>query len=226
MAKRLAFLHTVPSLVGLFNELSRAILPADVQVLHVADEILLRVVLDQGGLAPFIYRRVADHAIAAEQAGADVMQITCSSISPCADVASRMVSIPVLKIDEPMVDQALSLGRRIGVTATVPTTLRPTTELVVARAGGLGKEVQVDPALCAGAFDALLAGDADTHDRIVRETIAHLMSRNDVVLLAQASMARVVDTIPASELVVPVLSSPRLAVERLRDVMCQRMVNG
>jgi Asp/Glu/hydantoin racemase len=221
MSRKLAFVHTVSSLVGLFSDLAKEILPDDVEVFHVADEMLLKVVLAQGGLSPFIYRRVADHVIAAEQAGANVVQITCSSISPCADVASMLVGIPVLKIDQPMVDKAISLGRRIGVAATAPTTLKPTTELVVARAGLVGKEVKVDPVLCEGAYDALFAGDMAIHDRIVRDTLKELMSRNDVVILAQASMARVADAIPPAEQTVPILSSPRLALERAREVINQ-----
>ena len=219
MTKRLVLVHTVASLVEPFARLAAEILPGDVEAVHVADELLLRIVFDQGGLSPTVYRRVAAHVVAAQEAGADAVQLTCSSISPCADAASLMVAIPVLKIDEPMVDQAISLGSRIGVAATVPTTLKPTLELVYARAGALGREVTVDPLLCEGAFDALSAGDAETHDRIVRAALEGLMARNDVVVLAQASMARVADTIPASERIVPVLSSPRLAMERARDVL-------
>ena len=75
--------------------------------------------------------------------------------------------------------------------------------------------------LCEGAYDALFAGDLETHDRIVRDTLKELMARNDVVLLAQASMARVAETIPGEEQAAPILSSPRLAVERARDVLNQ-----
>ena len=67
MKQKLAFVHTVPSLVGLFNELSRELLP-DVEVFHIADEMLLKVVLAQGGLSPFIFQRVAEHVVAAERA--------------------------------------------------------------------------------------------------------------------------------------------------------------
>lgn len=222
MTVKLAFIHTVPSLVNLFTDLSQELLPEDVEILHIADEILLKTVLAQGGLSPFIYRRVAEHVSAAEQAGAHLVQLTCSSISPCADTAQMMVDIPVLKIDEPMVDRAVSLGTRIGVAATAPTTLKPTTELVYERAQGFEKEVVVDSVLCTGAYSALFSGDVQTHDRIVREHLVDLMSRNDVVLLAQASMARVADTIPAAEQVVPILSSPRLAMERARQVIQQQ----
>lgn len=221
MAKKLGFLHTVPSLVSLFNDLAREMLPSDVEVFHIADEMLLKVVLAQGGLSPFIYRRVAEHVVAAEEAGADVVQLTCSSISPCADTAQSLVSIPVLKIDEPMVDRALSLGERIGVAATAPTTLKPTTELVYARAKLMNKAVQVESVLCEGAYQALFAGDAETHDRIVRQRLAELMQRCDVILLAQASMARVAAAIPPQEQTVPILSSPRLAMERARKIIEQ-----
>lgn len=225
MPKKLAFIHTVPALSATFNELAKEILPEDVEVFHIGDEMLLKVVLSQGGLSPFIYRRVAEHVVAAEGAGADVVQLTCSSISPTVEAASMMVGIPVLKIDEPMVDKAIALGERIGVAATAPTTLKPTTDLVYERAEAAGKQVKVDPVLCEGAYEALFAGDLETHDRIVGETLRALMARNDVVLLAQASMARVADTIPAEEQTVPILSSPRMAVERAREVLLGERVS-
>jgi hypothetical protein len=56
MSKRLAFLHTVSTLAGLFNTLAKEILPADIEIFHIADEALLKAVLAQGGLSPFIYR--------------------------------------------------------------------------------------------------------------------------------------------------------------------------
>jgi Asp/Glu/hydantoin racemase len=209
--------------VGLFGDLSKELLPGDVEVFHIADELLLKIVLAQGGLSPFIFRRVAQHVTAAEEGGASVVQLTCSSISACADAARPLVSIPVLKIDEPMVDRALALGDRIGIAATAPTTLKPTTELVYARAEIMGKHVKVESVLCEGAYKALFSGESETHDRIVRQYLKELMAKNDVVILAQASMARVAGTIPAEEQAVPILSSPRLAMERARSVIEQGM---
>ncbi len=217
MTKKLAYIHTVTSLVGLFNDLSKELLPG-VEVFHIADEMLLKVVLAQGGLSPFIFQRVADHVVAAERAGASVVQVTCSSISPCVEASRPFVQAPVLKIDEPMVDLAIRTGQCIGIAATAPTTLKPTTDLVYARAAAQGKSVKVDSVLCEGAYAALFAGDTQTHDRIVAHTLRDMMARSDVIILAQASMARVAQTIPAEEQHIPILSSPRLAVEHLRDV--------
>lgn len=219
MARRVVFLHTVTSLAGLFTDLSKELLPSDIEVIHIADELLLKIVLSQGGLSPGIHRRVAEHAIAAEQAGAVAFQCTCSSISPCVDTVRSLVGIPALKIDEPMVDESLRLGTRVGVLATAPTTLKPTTDLVIARAKELGRLVQVESALCVGAYPALLSGDVATHDAIVRKYVMDLARRNDVIILAQASMARVVEGISPEEVRVPILSSPRLAVKRLAGVL-------
>jgi Asp/Glu/hydantoin racemase len=219
LTRRVVFLHTVPSLVGLFNNLAKELLPVDSEVIHIADELLLKCVLAQGGLSPFIHRRIAEHAIAAEQAGAVAVQCTCSSISPGVDIVRSLVGIPVLKIDDPMVEEALRLGTRVGVVATAPTTLKPTTGLVYTRAAEAGCRVQVEPVLCEGAYAALLAGDIPAHDAIVREYVLESTKRNDVILLAQASMARVAEGISPEEARVPILSSPRLAVKRLAELL-------
>ena len=112
MPLKVAYLHTVSSLVGLFNELSKELLPSGTEVFHIADEMLLKTVMAQGGLSPFIYQRVADNVVAAERAGATVVQCTCSSISPCVEAVRPLVAIPVLKIDDPMVEKAISMGKK------------------------------------------------------------------------------------------------------------------
>ncbi len=218
MSQKLVLIHTVPSLVDLFQGLCQEILPG-VQVIHVADQILLTHILEQGPPSPAIYQRVAEHVVAAEAVGASAVLCTCSSISPCVEVARPMVSIPVLKVDEAMVDRAIELGADIGIIATVATTLGPTTELVQERASVASKAVRERSVLCEGAYDALFAGDSETHDRIVLDHLQQLMAEVDVVLLAQASVARVLDKIPEEERRVSILSSPRLAVERAREVL-------
>ena len=102
-----------------------------------------------------------------------------------------------------MADEAVRIADaangRIGVIATLPTTLEPTRALIEARAAAQGREVQTVSHLCDGAFQAVSSGDTETHDRIVREGLLALMDQVDVIVLAQASMARVVDTlVPAT----------------------------
>jgi Asp/Glu/hydantoin racemase len=129
------------------------------------------------------------------------------------------VDIPVLRVDDPMADLALASGTRIGVAATVRTTLTPTVSLIERKATAARKKVSVISKLCEGAFDALLAGDTTKHDALVRAGLQELIPQVDVVVLAQASMARIVETLPEADRLLPILSSPRLAIQRLAETL-------
>jgi glutamate racemase len=218
MPKRVVFLHTVLGVVSQFSVLASELLPPDVESWHVLDEILAKVVVAQGQVSPFIYRRVADHVRAAEEAGAMMVQFTCSSIAPCAGIAAAQAGIPVLRVEEPMIDQALALGSRIVVLATAPTALKPTVDLVLMKARDAGKPVEVEAVVCGDAYAGLVSGDLERHDRIIREKLAEIGPRADVILLAQASMARIVEEAPLASQT-PILTSPRLAVRHLASLL-------
>jgi Asp/Glu/hydantoin racemase len=214
----LALLHTAGVNLTTFGALAAELTP-DVQTFHMLDESLLKNTLRDGAMSATTARRVAGHIISAQEAGADAVLVTCSSIGRGAEAARPLVSIPVIRVDEAMADEAVRIGPTIGVIATAHTTLEPTAALVHARAELAGAKVQVIPHLCEGAFDALLSGDAATHDAIVSAGLHSLMDRVDVILLAQASMARVADTMTPEDRRVPILSSPRSGLLRARETM-------
>jgi Asp/Glu/hydantoin racemase len=87
------------------------------------------------------------------------------------------------------------------------------------RAAKAGKEVEVISRLCEGAFELLMSGDAARHDAMVAEALKELSSRVDVILLAQASMARVVDTLPEADKKVPIIASPPQAIKHLASIL-------
>jgi hypothetical protein len=110
-----------------------------------------------------------------------------------------------------MAEMAVHTGTRIGVAATVRTTLEPTVALLVERAIAANRDIEIDPELCEGAFEALLSGDTARHDELVTAGILALRKRVDVVVLAQASMLRVAEKMDLTGKP-KVLSSPELAV--------------
>ena len=63
----------------------------------------------------------------------------------------------------------------------------------------------------------MVGGDTERHDRMVSEVLSGLKSEVDVVVLAQASMARVVPSLPAGG--APILTSPELAVRQAREAL-------
>ena len=215
MAKRLVMIHTVHSLPTSFGKLCDELLPG-VDVEHVVDEDLLRETLQAGQLTDDVRRRFAARAEAAMATSPDAVVLTCSSVGPAAD------GLPVYRIDAAMADRAVEMGRKIGVAASVPTTLRATSDLIRAAADRAGRSIEIRTGLAEGAFAALGQSDLERHDRLVRATLDDLAGWADVVVLAQASMARALagaDAVLVGGRRVPVLTSPRLGVERLREVL-------
>lgn len=215
--KTVGFIHTTTILVEVIKkELKEQ--AVEIDAFHMVDESLLIHLLKEGRLSPGMIKRLCRHVLSAEEAGAELIIVTCSSISPAVDVARQLVSHPVFKIDEPMAEKAIESGKRIGVVATVATTLEPTSNLLLRKAEEMGKEIQVSTVLCEEAFKAILQGNAEKHDRMVTEEAVHLAREVDVIVLAQGSMARLRP--PLSQQVnIPVLASPPLLAERLKKMV-------
>ncbi|MGD2175325.1 MAG: aspartate/glutamate racemase family protein [Candidatus Brocadiaceae bacterium] len=220
MQPKVFFIHTISGLTDTFSRLFAEHV-GEADITHISDESLIQRALRAEGLTPAIYRRVCEHVVGAEEAGADFIQLTCSSVSPCVDVARHLVAVPVLKIDDPVVARAVRAYDTIGVIATASSTLKPSTELVRSTARESGRDVTVVPVLCEGAYDALFEGDVEKHDAIVSSDLVELAGRCDAVLLAQASMARVASALDEGEVSVPVLSSPGPAMEHLAGLVAE-----
>jgi Asp/Glu/hydantoin racemase len=213
--RRIGFIHTAVFFVELIKEeLSR--LSTKVEAFHIVDESLILDLMKVGRLNSGIIRRLCRLVISAEEAGADIITVTCSSISPAVDVARKLVSRPVLKIDEPMAEAAVRKGKRIGILATAATTLEPTTCLLKSKADERRKDVRISAFVCEGALEMLLRGDTEMHDRMVIDKARDVSRKVDVLVLAQGSMARLAPSL-RKEIEIPILSSPRLFTKALES---------
>jgi Asp/Glu/hydantoin racemase len=218
---KVVLIHTVDGNIKVFDDLVQEIAPG-LPAEHVVDESLLGDTIAAGGLTDEVRQHFRERAEAARRDGADVIMLTCSSVGPSADGLGAELGVTVLRVDEAMADRAVELGSSVGVAATLPTTLGPTADLIERAAGSQGRQVTVTTRLAEGAFDALRAGDGARHDALVMAALQELASGVDVIVLAQASMARAVGGASSLEVAgrgVPILTSPRLGVERLRDVV-------
>jgi Asp/Glu/hydantoin racemase len=218
MPKQVVFVHTVPPLLPVFAQLGAELLPG-VKLHHILDEPMIERVRRRGVLAPEDAARLASHVDAAAQIGADAVLVTCSTMSPCVDTFRSTTPIPVLKIDEAMISEAVRLATRIGVVATSRTTLEPTRGLLEAEAARAGKTIEVELVFVDDALAALLAGSGETHDRLAKDAVMALAGRSEVVVLAQASMARVLEVIPEAARAAPILSSPHLALAQVAALL-------
>ncbi|WP_433828223.1 hypothetical protein ACQP2E_02210 [Actinoplanes sp. CA-015351] len=196
----IGFLHTADVHVETFQRLVTELAPGWT-VRHVVDESLLadaRV----DGVTPEIAGRVRGRL--AELAEADVIVCTCSTIGATAEEANA------LRVDRPMTDAAVAMGKRIAVVATVESTLEPTMALLRESAANAGAQVTLLPSRCLSAWQHFESGDHPSYHAAVADHVRTIMidADVDVVVLAQASMTPAADLLTGA----PVLTSPRTAV--------------
>lgn len=215
-------IHTVAGLAPVFNALAGEVLPPGTHVVHVVDEELLQDTIRAGQIEPDTRDRLRSYVGFAASTGSQAVMVTCSSVGPAVDEIAGQAGLPVLRVDAAMADAAVGLGRRIGVLGTLATTLEPTAALIRARAAEAGADVSVETRLAAGAFECLQAGDLQAHDARVLAELRALLGSTDVIVLAQASMARVADQLDPAERRVPILTSPRLGMQRLSETLGTR----
>ena len=190
----------------------------DVKLINILDEGLVTEIDRRGRLTPGLVRRLTTLVALAEDAGAELVLLSCTAYSPVADDVQKQSDIPVLKIDELMVRDALNRAQKIGLVATVPAGLNMQRQLIDQIASEMGRPVELDAVLKPEAFQALASGRRDEHDAIVLAEVERLATSNELVMLAQASMGHLAARVPAS-VTVPVLSSPTLAVAKVKEML-------
>ncbi|MBQ5637936.1 MAG: hypothetical protein IIV06_02640, partial [Alistipes sp.] len=212
---RIVAVHTAMALVEPLNKLFKEYLP-EVKLNHIADDSLIQEVIANNAVTPAVRRRLLSYYTAAADAGADVVFNCCSSVGGVADVGDTVAPVKVFRIDGPMAEKAVREGKRIGVIATLPTTLGPTVELLQNKAREAGREIEIVDGLADGAFAAGQSGDKATHDRLIEEVAKRIADKVDVVVLAQGSMAAMEEKLIEMTGKV-VLSSPRLGVLGVKE---------
>lgn len=159
------------------------------------------------------FQRLAQYAI---DAGAEGLLFTCSAFGPCIDaVARRHASLPVLKPNQAMIDEARFGIGKLGLIATFAPTL-------ASMPSEFGDDVDLDPGLADGALDALDAGDALRHDELIAAKARQLRERGCTrIALAQFSMARAREACEAAS-GLPVLTTVASAVREMRLRLTRR----
>lgn len=217
---RIVAVHTAMALVEPLNKLFKEYLP-EVKLNHIADDSLIQEVIANNAVTPAVKRRLLAYYNAAADAGADVVFNCCSSVGGVAEMGDEVAPVKVFRIDGPMAEKAVVEGKKIGVIATLPTTLVPTVRLLEKKAAEAGREIEIVEGLAEGAFAAGQSGDKAMHDRLIEEVAKQIADRVDVIVLAQGSMAAMEQKLVEMTGKV-VLSSPLLGVLGVKEYLKQK----
>lgn len=222
MKAGLIYTSTTPELIETVEREVRSQLGGDVELYSLQDPSILSDVRDAGYVTAAPAARLITMYMQAVQAGCDAILNICSSVGEVADCvqdAARYLGVPIVRVDEEMCREAVRRGGRIGVMATLPTTLIPTRNTLARVAREAGRAVTLVDCLVDGAFGL----DQLQFLSRLTEAAKAIVDEVDVVVLAQGSMAYAE---PRLEAVYgkPFLSSPRFGAVALKEALVRKGV--
>ncbi len=208
MTKKLACLHTSAVHIKTFDDLLRKH-NTDIELVHLVNEDLLEYHQKLGFVDDKLQTKI-ELEIAKLAKDSNAILCTCSSIAQAAVGLAPKYNLPILRIDKPMAVKAISLGKRIVVLAALESTLETSLEIVKTTIKENNSDSQVIAKLCQGAWQYFEADDYNKYYQTIADCIDNLAKNADVIVLAQASMAKAKEFCKAD---IPVLSSPELALQ-------------
>jgi Asp/Glu/hydantoin racemase len=213
MTTRIALIHALTLSIAPSVEAFRTLWP-EAECVNLLDDSLSIDRQRAGALTPAIAGRIASLASHARACGAQGILYTCSAFGPAIEAVACLSAIPVLKPNEAMFAEALSLGKRIGMLATFEPSIASMEAEFQAEAEGSG--ATITSFFVPDAMEALRRGDAAAHDALIAEAAQRPEAQElDALMLAQFSMARARDAVSAVA-ACPVLTSPHSAVLRIK----------
>jgi len=191
----------------------------EVEVVHWVDDTIQNTnfACAPGVIPPKNYAKFVQGALSQEEYGVDLILLACSTFNRAVENARPMVKAPMLQIDRPMMDLAVQQGKRIGLLATVPTTVPASERLLRLAAEEAGKQIEVTTRLCSEAFAAIKAGNAQKHNELLLKEIDELSGKVDAIVMAQLSMSALEPLLGNTK--VPVYNSGRTAFNHIRQML-------
>lgn len=216
--KKLGIIHAALITTRAVQKFIDEVIP-EVEVVHWVDDTIQNTnfACAPGTIPTRNYAKFVQAALSQQEYGVDLILLACSTFNRAAEHARPMIDTPMLQIDRPMMDLAVCDGARIGLLATVPTTVPASERLLRLAADEAGKTVVITTRLCSDAFAALKAGKIDEHNDMLIAEIDRLSGDVDAIVMAQVSMGALESRLHKTK--VPVYNSGRTAFLRVRDVL-------
>jgi len=189
MKVAVVYTSTTPELIaGVEGELKAQFAEESLEIISLKNPQILQEARDAGGLTPNCAQELLNLYQDAVKSGAEIILSACSSVGDVAKLAKplyELCGVSFVRIDEDMARAAVKAGKRIGVVATLKTTLEPTKRLIQACAAEEGMKVELVDALADGAFGL----DQEQFKAKLIETGAIVKDNVDLLVFAQGSMA-------------------------------------
>ena len=213
---KIALISSTRAVFGPMEAAFKAVFP-EAEVIHLLDETLLDLFRQDGGLSLRSRRKALQMALTAQDAGVDGILVTCSSLSPAVDELRPFLTIPIVKIDEFMVEHVVQSAETIALVASAETVIKSAEPLVQSKARQFNRKVSVRYVI-KGDIWPLLQKDPISFYEKIGEAAGQAAKDCQAVIIAQVSMA------PGRDYVTPevrdrVYAAPEYAVKALRQIL-------
>lgn len=217
-SRTLAIIHAAVFTSNTVQPFIKEIIP-EVQVIHFGDDSVQRdnLAAEVGTIPKHNFLKFTMYARFMEEAGADIIMLGCSTFNKAVEHAQPMINTPMLQIDRPMMELAVQDGRKIGLLATLPSTVPSSERLMKLVAEEAGKDIQIKTVLCSEAFKELRNGNTERHNEMLLEEINSLSKEVDAICMAQVSMSVLESRLTNTR--VPVYNSARTSFIRVRQIL-------
>ena len=216
--KTLGIIHASHITIKAMEPYIRKYIP-DVQIMHLCDDTIQRDNIRAGaGVIPKVnYYKFAQYAHNLEEAGVDLILLACSTFNYAAELGRPLVDTPIAQIDRPMMEKAVRTGRRIGLLATLETTVPSSERLLDIAAAEAGVQIERKTVLCSEAFEEYSRGNIEKHNEILVRAIDQLAEEVDCIVMAQLSMSALAPYLKDTK--VPVYNSGETGFARVREML-------
>jgi len=158
--------------------------------------------------------------------GMDALIVTCSTMNRAAESVKKemqKMGVPVVQIDEPMMEKTVNRGGKTLVVATHGPTVKSTQALLEETADRMNKTISFTGATVEEAFHLLGDGNIKAHNETIAKAIREVQKKEsiDSVVLAQLSMSVFAFAYPdrEAEFGVPVYTSGECGFERVKEIL-------
>jgi Asp/Glu/hydantoin racemase len=224
MKVAVVYTSTTPELVEMVeSELKAQLGENNLEIISLKNPAILQEARDAGGVTFHCARELVNLYEEAVISGAEIIFNICSSIGDVAALAKPLYEscgISFVRIDEDMARAAVKAGRRIGVVATLRTTLEPTMRLIHACADEAAVKVELVEALADGAFGL---NQEQFKEKLI-EAGGKVKDKVDILVFAQGSMAYAAKDV-SEALGLPVFSSVAYGTRAVKAAADKRAGN-
>lgn len=188
MKKRIGCLHAHYTNI---DYIEQALSSYEVELLHFVDPALVFRVSSDVTFSPAdAEQKVREQIEWIAQAHVDAILITCTNYIAMLDEEQLSITVPIIKIDEPLFSSLCRYDQPQILLFTNPATVEGTMNRLNEHALALGKQLQVDVRIIPEAFELIMLGKKEKSRSVVSEYIQNLRvaETGKPISVAQLSM--------------------------------------